>query len=878
MDAGRKGNEMQAERTIRVTSPGMFLAEDGAVYRVVLSQAKRLYAKRLNERGGFEYASSAIHRLDESQRMTLEQAQAFGRRYGVCAWCGRDLTDPASIAAGIGPVCAKGEGGQWSSSERDAAKLALDWDAVTEQMREARRPLVEANKAATPEPEPEAAPAGTLAIAEDGKTAVLVSGYDPAAVDACRSIPGRKWDAAAKTNVFKVNTTTVPMLRQLADQFGYEIVGAFPDVEAVLAQRAANVEASRQTDADVAIDGLGGELLPFQRAGVAYAAANPSTLLADEMGLGKTVQALATLEATDSFPALVIVPAVVKLNWQRETAKWLPGRRVAVLSGRPSAECVDELVSLRRLHDQVGPHSLEECEQVFAAADVPPKDRVVDASALGVDAPADPAEPVDQLGIGVRDVESVVPARVPEASLAVDDSGQVREIGRGGRQAQRRPRPVPSWTIEATTLAPVVHGALRNADGSRSRRVRGSLSEELRSLLHAEITILNYDITHAWTPFLRAVGFAAMVADESHMLKNGKAQRTKAVASIARKIDRVEFLTGTPLLNRPIELLSQLSILGVLDDFGGPMGFRNRYCDPSYNGYAWDYKGASNVEELHERLRTVCMIRRLKEQVLTELPAKRRAPVLLPLSDRAAYERVEADLREFLADKLSRDADFAAILADLDPDEAAQVAAAELERRERKAAQAEILTRINALRQTTARLKIDAAIEWIRDFTDSGKKLVVFAHHREIVEGLMAALAAAKIGAVKLTGETAAEARQAAVDRFQTDDAVRVFVGNIAAAGVGITLTAASDVAFVELPWRPGDVDQAEDRCHRIGQHDSVTAWYLLAERTMDETMAALIDEKRGVIEGVTDGREVATTSIMAGLLAALTNGVADAA
>lgn len=727
----------QAERTVRVTSPGMFLAEDGAVYRVVLSQAKRLYAKRLNERGGFEYAASAIYRLDETQRMTLEQAQAFGRRYGVCAWCGRDLTDPASIAAGIGPVCAKGEGGQWSSSERDAAKLALDWDAVTEQMREARRPLVEANKAATPEPEPEAEAAGTLTIAEDGKTAVLVSGYDPAAVDACRSIPGRKWDAAAKTNVFKVNTTTVPMLRQLADQFGYEIVGTFPDVEAVLAQRAANVEASRQTDADVAIDGLGGELLPFQRAGVAYAAANPSTLLADEMGLGKTVQALATIEVTDSFPALVIVPAVVKLNWQRETAKWLPGRRVAVLSGRNG-----------------------------------------------------------------------------------------------------------------------------NAD----------------ALDTYDVVILNYDIVAARKDELKKISWKALICDESHYLKNGKAQRTKAVASIARKIDRVDFLTGTPVLNRPIELLSQLSILGVLDDFGGPMGFRNRYCDPNYNGYAWEYKGASNVEELHERLRTVCMIRRTKEQVLTELPAKRRATVPLTLSDRAAYERVERDLREFLADKLSRDADFAAILADLDPDEAAQEAAAELERRERKAAQAEILTRINALRQTTARLKIDSAIEWIRDFTDSGKKLVVFAHHREIVDGLMAALAAAKIGAVKLTGETAAEARQAAVDRFQTDDAVRVFVGNIAAAGVGITLTAASDVAFVELPWRPGDVDQAEDRCHRIGQHDSVTAWYLLAERTMDETMAALIDEKRAVIEGVTDGREVATTSIMAGLLAALTDGVADAA
>ena len=95
-------------------------------------------------------------------------------------------------------------------------------------------------------------------------------------------------------------------------------------------------------------------------------------------------------------------------------------------------------------------------------------------------------------------------------------------------------------------------------------------------------------------------------------------------------------------------------------------------------------------------------------------------------------------------------------------------------------------------------------------------------------------------------------------------------VCNIAAGGVGITLTAASDVAFVELPWRPGDVDQAEDRCHRIGQHDSVTAWYLLAEDTMDEDMAELLDEKRAVVEATIDGREAASTSIMAGLTAAI--------
>src|SRR5262245_5939288 len=147
MDSRTEG----AGRMTEIKQPGMFLAQDGAVYKVQYNQSKtRLYAKRLNERGGFEYASGAIMRLSENDRMTLEQAKAFGRRYGVCVNCGGELADPASIAAGSGPVCAKGEGGYWSEAERAVAKVALDWDAVTEEMREARKPLVESNKQADP--------------------------------------------------------------------------------------------------------------------------------------------------------------------------------------------------------------------------------------------------------------------------------------------------------------------------------------------------------------------------------------------------------------------------------------------------------------------------------------------------------------------------------------------------------------------------------------------------------------------------------------------------------------------------------------------------------------------------------------------------------
>jgi len=705
-----------------VESVGMFQTADGAVYRVVKSQQGRLYAKRLNTSGGFDYAPSAIKQLTEDDRMTLEAAQAFGRRFGICAYCGRTLTDPASIAAGIGPVCAKGEDGRWSSAERTAAKVALDWDQMEADRKAARAELVEANEAATPEPVEPPKAAGTLTIVD--KIATLVSDYDPDAVAAVRSISGRKWDATAKVNTFPVNEATIPALADLVERFGYEVVGELPDPKQIVEAIAARVEASTATDADIEVEGLGGELLAFQKAGVAYAASNGSLLIGDDMGLGKTVQALAALQVRQAFPALIVVPAVVKLNWKREAEKWLPGRKVVVLTGRNGN-----------------------------------------------------AEP----------------------------------------------------------------------------------------LASYDIVVINYDIVADRLTELAEIDWQAIVADESHYLKTAKAKRTKAVKQLAKGIEFKIMLTGTAVLNRPVELASQLDILGRLDEFGGFWHFAKRYCAAVNNGYGWDFSGASNLPELHEKLRQTCYIRRTKDQVLTELPAKRRATVPMALSDRAEYDRVEADLRAFIETKVAADADFAALIADLEPDEQADAIAAEVEDRNRRSEQAAILAKINALRQTTARLKLDSVADWIADFQASGRKLVVFGHHREIVDGL-----ANRFGCDSITGATSVEARQAAVDRFQSDPDASLLVCNIAAGGVGITLTAASDVAFVELPWRPGDVDQAEDRCHRIGQHDSVTAWYLLAEDTMDEDMAELLDEKRAVVEATIDGREAASTSIMAGLTAAI--------
>jgi len=236
-----------------------------------------------------------------------------------------------------------------------------------------------------------------------------------------------------------------------------------------------------------------------------------------------------------------------------------------------------------------------------------------------------------------------------------------------------------------------------------------------------------------------------------------------------------------------------------------------------------EFGNPRDLDELNDRLRANCFIRRLKADVLKELPAKQMARVPLALANAAEYRRAEEAFLEWLEEK-GEDV------------EAAQ--------------RAEHLVRIEKLKQLAAAGKLEEAIRWIRDFLESGEKLVVFATHRDVVARL-----ATEFSAPSITGETPLADRQAAVDRFQSDPECRVIVLNTRAGGVGLTLTAASNVAFLELGWTPAEHDQAEDRCHRIGQERSVTAWYLLADGTIDAEIETLLEAKRTIVEAVTEGK-----------------------
>lgn len=369
----------------------------------------------------------------------------------------------------------------------------------------------------------------------------------------------------------------------------------------------------------------------------------------------------------------------------------------------------------------------------------------------------------------------------------------------------------------------------------------------------SDITIANYDIMTKHAEALRAQPWDLIICDEAHYLKNPEAKRTQAVVGKEKKGEvempgiaarRRILLTGTPIPNRPVEGWPLFHYLDPVE-FRSFWGYAKYFCAAENNDYGWDFTGSSHLPELQEKLRASIMVRRLKADVLTELPAKRRAVIEIAANgasksverEREAWERKEATMLALRAAlelaKASDDpADYAAAVARLK--EAARAAFDELAK----------------LRHDTAVAKIPYVVEHINSSIEGGAKVVVFAHHHDVLHAL-----SAEFGdrSVVVSGEVRIEERQRAVDRFQSDPECQVFIGGIQAAGVGITLTAASHVVFAELDWVPGNMTQAEDRCHRIGQREMVLVEHLVLEGSLDARMAHTLVEKQEIIGAALD-------------------------
>lgn len=631
------------------------------------------------------------------------------QRLGLCMKCGRTLTHPVSVKLGVGPICG-GHYWDWNVvggfENAEAIKKELeikikdfkvdtwlpkgvikaihDCETIVETPKDHK--MMKRNNEKKPS---QAKQAIMVKFQDSGKPAIkIMFPFDVDTVNRVKTLPGRKFngDSFPKYWTCPLSLEAVEKLQE----WGFELDAR---LEEYLQKSKTNVNDVAATD----VPGLRMELFPFQKKGVSFIDAKDGrALIGDEMGLGKTAQALAWLQLRkEARPAIVVVPASLKLNWEKEANMWMSEPNVQILSG------------------------------------------------------ANPNTPI---------------------------------IG--------------------------------------------------------EIIIINYDILKYWLDALMAIKPQVLIMDEAHYVKNNSAQRTKAVKQLGRRIPHVIGLTGTPIVNRPIELYNAIKLIDetVVPRF---WDYAQKYCDAKHNGYGWDFTGATNTQELHETLVNTIMLRRLKKDVLTELPDKIRSFVPLELTNEKEYRTAERNFIQFVKEQKGQEA-------------------------ATRASNAQALAEIEGLKQLAVRGKLKQTIEWIRDFIDGNGKLVVMAVHKFVIDALMKEFGDV---AVKVDGSVSGQARQAAVDAFQNDNNVRLFIGNIRAAGVGLTLTAASNVAFLELPWTPGDLTQAEDRCHRIGQKDSVTVHYLLANATIEQKIASMIDRKRKVLDSVLDGKETQDESLLTELM-----------
>lgn len=360
-----------------------------------------------------------------------------------------------------------------------------------------------------------------------------------------------------------------------------------------------------------------------------------------------------------------------------------------------------------------------------------------------------------------------------------------------------------------------------------------------------DIVIINYEQVGKFGEQLHARTWDVVIVDEVHAIKNPKAQRSQKIKAIPCRM-KIR-MTGTPIVNRPSELYN------IIEDLGGSWGsffsFAKRYCNARHNGFGWDFSGASNLDELQKRLRETIMVRRLKSEVLTELPRKIRQVIELE-AETAEQKRAVMAEGKHEQDSETRLAELRAAveLSKAESEEAYQRAVENL----KQASQVDF-TEMARLRHETAIAKIPLVSDYVRSVLEDEpeKKIIIGAHHHDMIDGLANNLL--DFYPVILTGETQLDARQKAVDDFQNNPKVRVFIGSIQAAGVGITLTASSHVIFAELDWVPGNISQMEDRAHRIGQTETVLIQHLVLSGSIDARMAETIIKKQEVIDSALD-------------------------
>jgi SWI/SNF-related matrix-associated actin-dependent regulator 1 of chromatin subfamily A len=554
---------------------------------------------------------------------------------------------------------------------------------------------------------------------------------------------------------------------------------AHADEEAgkILRNHVAAVANSRAMDADIEIPCPRGlTYYGYQRAGAQYMNERVATLLGDPPGVGKTIEVEALINLDRSIRSvLVICPASLRINWLKESRKWLIQDRERSFV----FHMLDEDEALPATASFVIASYNRVTIRFSKCATCEGKGLVVCSKCKGTGEDADP-----KFACGLCS-------------------------GKKG--------------VDCTQCE------------GKGKKPSGNLT--------------------VWQSLMRRQ-WDLVVMDEAHLLKNHDAARTKCVignllkekAGIVTRARKKIFVTGTPLPNRPVEMWPILAACSP-ETFGNYDLFTKRYCDAHQEFVGGgkkkvlNVKGASNLEELQEKLRSTCMIRRSKSEVLAELPPKIRQIIELPVPPEVArlVDEELATFRSKYEDKLDVVREELA-LAEESKDEAAYRAAVEkLEYIQRVA-----FMEMSKVRHLVAVAKLPLCIEHVRNALESGNKIVLFAHHKDLIQKFIEEFGDE---AVVLYGETKEQDRDDAVVRFQTDPNVKLFIGGLLAAGLGLTLTASAHAIFAEQSWVPWHVSQAEDRLHRIGQEEPVLVHHLVWNGSLDARMVQMLVEKQNIAD-----------------------------
>jgi len=366
-----------------------------------------------------------------------------------------------------------------------------------------------------------------------------------------------------------------------------------------------------------------------------------------------------------------------------------------------------------------------------------------------------------------------------------------------------------------------------------SKSDKSSLLEEFKK---HDVVIINYDIITKFIDIIIDFGFDCLICDEFQMIKSNKALRTKAVKKIAKNIPSIILLSGTPLLNRSVELFNGLQLIDPTV-WNNWWLYTKKYCNGHYDQWGWNCSGSSNLVELRERIKCY-FLRRKKEDVLTELPPKQFVNVPIELNGESRF-KYDLALNEF-----------AEYLADIKKKTSKEI---------KKSMQAQKLVRLGELRQISTNGKLESAKEIIQNIIDSGEKIVAFSCYNEILEKLQEKF---NDVAVTVIGSTPEFMRGKLVESFQNNPEVKVYLGGIKSSGTGITLTASSNVLFIDMSFTPADMLQAQDRCHRISQKNSVTIYQMLARNTIDIRMLEILKEKQKIFDKLFEEQQEKAKSV----------------